>query len=197
MKSGKSARDHRTELLRESSPTCAVRLVVFGFLVVILVNFGCAKRTRLPRAAACPPICVPLISCDDGLWQHVYAGRFQSPKDRLRVIQPCITVTGTIASASKETDGDFHVRLAVDPQFRNLLNARNISGQHGHLVLEPVCENAVTQPDTIRERVCEGFSQDVFTRDMIGRHVAVTGAFVTDMEHGWNEIHPVSSIVVQ
>jgi hypothetical protein len=31
---------------------------------------------------------------------------------------------------------------------------------------------------------------------MIGRHVTVTGVYVTDMEHGWNEIHPVTSIVV-
>jgi hypothetical protein len=76
--------------------------------------------------------------------------------NRQRVIQPCITVTGTISNASTETDGDFHIRLAVDPQFANLLNDKNRSRQHGHIVLEPLCENAVTQPDTIRERVCEG-----------------------------------------
>jgi hypothetical protein len=29
----------------------------------------------------------------------------------------------------------------------------------------------------------------------IGTHVEVTGAFITDMEHGWNEIHPITSVV--
>lgn len=27
-----------------------------------------------------------------------------------------------------------------------------------------------------------------------GTHVEVTGAFITDMEHGWNEIHPITSL---
>jgi hypothetical protein len=49
----------------------------------------------------------------------------------------------------------------------------------------------------LNEEVCSGFSQAVFSADMIGKHVAITGAYVMDMEHGWNEIHPVTSIVVQ
>ncbi len=28
-------------------------------------------------------------------------------------------------------------------------------------------------------------------------HVEITGAFVTDAQHGWNEIHPVTSIVIK
>jgi hypothetical protein len=32
---------------------------------------------------------------------------------------------------------------------------------------------------------------------MKGKHVEITGAYVTDVEHGWNEIHPVTSIVVK
>jgi hypothetical protein len=31
---------------------------------------------------------------------------------------------------------------------------------------------------------------------MKGKHVRITGAYVTDMEHGWNEIHPVTSIAL-
>ena len=113
------------------------------------------------------------------------------------MIQPCVTVTGMIVNAAPEKDGDFHVRLAVDPPFLSLLNDKNNSGQHGYLVIEPVCENPVTQRDTLNEGVCDGFSQNVFSTDMIGKHVAVTGTFVTDVEHGWNEIHPVTDIAVQ
>jgi hypothetical protein len=66
--------------------------------------------------------------------------------------------------------------------FKHLLNAKNVSGQHGFLVVEPVCENPVTQADTLKEGSCNGFSQDVFTQQMVGKHVTITGAYVTDME---------------
>jgi len=55
----------------------------------------------------------------------------------------------------------------------------------------------VKQRDTLKEHVCNGFSQDVYTPDMLGGHVRVTGAYVTDMEHGWTEIHPVTSITIE
>jgi hypothetical protein len=31
---------------------------------------------------------------------------------------------------------------------------------------------------------------------MKGKRVEVMGAFVTDAEHGWNEIHPVSRMTI-
>jgi hypothetical protein len=108
-----------------------------------------------------------------------------------------VSVTGTIKSARSEKDGDFHIRLRLDPQYRSMVNAKNRSGQQGALVVEPVCMNPVKQKDTIKERVCDGFSQDVYTPDMLGAHVRVTGAYVTDMEHGWNEIHPVTFIGIE
>jgi hypothetical protein len=145
----------------------------------------------MPRGVTPAPV------CDPSLWNHVYAGdphKFKSPKDRLKVIQDCITVSGTIKAARVEADGDFHVTVDLDPQFKNLLNAKNTSDQHGFLVVEPICENPVTQADTLKEKVCSGFSQSIFATTMVGKHVLVTGAYVTDMEHGWNEIHPVTSI---
>jgi len=108
-----------------------------------------------------------------------------------------VSVTGTIESARPEPDGDFHIRLRLDPQYRSMLNAKNRSGQHGALVVEPVCMNTVKQKDTLKEHVCDGFSQQVYTPDMLGNHVRVTGAYVTDLEHGWNEIHPVTFIGIE
>ena len=129
----------------------------------------------------------------------MYAGdkrKFSKPQDRLQIIQDCVTVTGTIISAKAEADGDFHIRLQLDPQFASMVNAKNRSGQHGALVLEPVCMNPVTQKDTIEEHACDGFAQHVYRPEMLKQHVRVTGAYVTDMEHGWNEIHPVTSISI-
>jgi uncharacterized protein YraI len=136
-------------------------------------------------------------ACDDSLWQHVYHGTFATAKDRLKILQPCITVTGTVMSAPPEADGDYHIRLKVDPGFENLLNAKNTSGQHGYLVVEPLCEVKPTQQDTIDEGVCNGFKQTIFKKTTtLGKHVKVTGNYVEDMEHGWREIHPVTSIQV-
>ena len=169
---------------------------------------GCAsKRTARtappPIAATASPTVLPPVAagpqCDANLWDHVYAGdpwQFKTAKDRLKIIQDCITLTGTIKNAKAEPDGDFHITVDVDPEFKNLLNEKNTSGQRGFLVVEPVCSNRVTQPDTLKEGVCKGFSQSIYQKNMKGKRVRITGAYVTDMEHGWNEIHPVTSIAL-
>ena len=85
----------------------------------------------------------------------------------------------------------------MDTQFKSLLNDKNISGQGGYLVVEPVCENPITQKDTLEEHACDNFHQTVFDKTMIGKHVEIIGVYVLDEEHGWNEIHPVTSITVR
>ena len=158
-----------------------------------------ARISAHPATVTAAPAAAVSSFCDPSLWNHVYPGdprRFSKPQDRLRIIQDCVTVTGTIISAKPEADGDFHIRLQLDRQFASMANARNRSGQHGALVLEPVCMSPVTQSDTIKEHACDGFAQHVYSPNMLMQHVRVTGAYVTDMEHGWNEIHPVTSIYI-
>jgi len=62
--------------------------------------------------------------------------------------------------------------------------------------VEPVCARRVTQADTLDEGVCDGFKQSIFKPSMLNKRVSVTGAYVEDEEHGWREIHPVTSIVL-
>lgn len=159
--------------------------VVLTVLVIYHVWTGVATPPRADKGA----------SCDMSLWAHVYHGRFSSAEDRLQVINPCLTVTGTIIKARAERDGDWHIQLDLDPDYRPLLNRKNLEEQQGYLVLEPICSNYVSQTDTIEEGVCEVFSQSIFTKDLIGHRVAATGAYVIDMQHGWTELHPVTSIV--
>jgi hypothetical protein len=124
--------------------------------------------------------------CDQTLWNHVY-----SPA-RLQIVDQCKTVSGTIESVSVEQDGDFHIRLRVDPQFASMIKSANVNGQFGDLVLEPICENPVTQPDAIA--ACANFHQNI-NIPQVGTHVTVTGSYVHDLGHGgWAEIHPVTSI---
>jgi hypothetical protein len=180
-------------------------LVAFALTVSVMTAVSTSTNARPKHASHhARTVAVPTAAagafCDPSLWSHVYAGdprRFSKPQDRLQVLQDCVTVTGTIITAKPEKDGDFHIRLRLDPQFASMLNAKNRSGQLGTLVVEPVCMNPVTQKDTIQEHACDGFAQHVYTPDMLNKHVRVVGAYVTDMEHGWNEIHPVTWISIE
>jgi hypothetical protein len=126
------------------------------------------------------------VKCDQSLWNHVY-----NPQ-RLQVVDPCKTVSGIIESKRSEADGDYHIRLKLDPQFSNLVNAANLKEQFGDLVLEPICMNRVTQTDAIS--ACHNFRQSIEI-PAVGSHVQVTGSYVLDKQHGkWAEIHPITSI---
>src|ERR1051325_1490884 len=124
--------------------------------------------------------------CDQTLWNHVY-----NPT-RLQVVDNCKSVTGVIESKRVEKDGDFHIRVKLDPPFLNMINSANIQNQFGDLVVEPICVNKVTQADAIS--ACQNFRQNI-SIPPIGSHVKIIGSYVLDKEHGsWAEIHPVTSI---
>jgi hypothetical protein len=110
---------------------------------------------------------------------------------RLVVLAACVHVTGTVYSVRTEADGDLHVRLTLDPPYLGLINAVNVSGQLGKLVVEPVCEKLVTQADAVA--VCQGDPDPVgITRLKVGLPVWMEGRYVTDTEHGgWAELHPL------
>ena len=113
---------------------------------------------------------------------HVY-----SP-DRLQLLAPCVTLTGTVDIIRTESDGDLHVLLRLDPGQSKYINAKNISAENGDLVTEPVCVNAPTQADAIP--ACSGYHNPLPIPG-VGSHVAATGAWVLDLDHGWMELHPV------
>lgn len=126
--------------------------------------------------------------CDQSLWSHVY-----NPQ-RLKIVENCKIVSGTIDNIITEKDGDSHIRLHLDSQYSNLINAANVNGQHGDLVLEPICQNQAQQQDAIDS--CANFTYHVDVPP-IGTHVLVTGSYVLDLDHGgWAEIHPVTSIAI-
>ncbi|HEX7940085.1 MAG TPA: SH3 domain-containing protein [Gemmatimonadaceae bacterium] len=138
------------------------------------------------------------VGCGDGRWKHVY-----NPQ-RLAVRRQCVTVSGIIVDASggdhkdgarHEKDGDTHSWLKLDHQFAGMLNAGNKSDENGNLVFEIVCHYSVTQATA--KAACSGFT-DHTVIPPIGSHVEITGSFVQDDNHAhWNEIHPVSKIVVK
>lgn len=114
---------------------------------------------------------------------------------RLQLLAPCVTVAGTIEVTRSEPDGDIHVLLLLDPgqacAGQPCVDAGNVARQHGDLVLEPVCEHTVTQSDAVQS--CAGYTSPVVVPP-VGTHVAATGPFVFDRDHGWNEIHPLEAV---
>jgi len=125
--------------------------------------------------------------CDSTLWAHVYNSY------RLVIHTACMSVTGIVTDSYSEADGDYHIRLQVDTQFRYLLNADNNADEDGDLVCEPICAAAITQTDAIAP--CQGLTNTVYLPG-IGEYVKITGPYVTDNDHGWNELHPVTSIEI-
>jgi hypothetical protein len=123
------------------------------------------------------------VTCGDP-HAHVY-----SP-DRLQLLAACVTVTGTVDAIRVESDGDLHVLLKLDPGQDKYINSKNISAESGDLVLEPVCVDTPTQADAVS--ACAGYKNPLII-PAVGTHVAVTGAWVLDLNHGWTEIHPVAA----
>jgi hypothetical protein len=145
----------------------------------------------LTAVAACGP--TPVAGCNPipPALKCVHAGQpgdHTYHPDRLRFIR-CATVTGVIVAVRSEADGDNHVLMRLDRPFSNMINPVNVTRQKGALVLEPECQHAVTQADA-KSACPKNLPPVVF---VIGARYSVTGAYVTDLDHGWNEIHPLTS----
>jgi hypothetical protein len=182
--------------------------VLGGVLAAALAVAGCSGTGRpvsqpaasssssASTAAAAPPgspahhhrrhavAAAHRTACGTRLWAHIYH------PDRLRLIQRCKTVHGTVKELAWEPDGDLHIRLATRPA---LVNAANDQYEHGDLVLEEICQGSVTQADAVA--ACQGVPHDL-TVPSVGDMVAVTGSYVLDQVHGWMEIHPVTSLTI-
>lgn len=123
-------------------------------------------------------------------------------EDRLKLVQRCITVTGTVDTVTQEEDGDVHVDLRLDPGQEHLLNAANRDKVQGDLVTEivpadqPGCVAGQPMPITLgkfENGICTG--ADLAT-PKVGERVSEVGPYVLDINHGWMEVHPVWSITI-
>ena len=124
----------------------------------------------------------------DSINSHIY-----NP-GRLVVQKSCITVSGTVDKVISEDDGDYHLRLRLDPAYGNLTNGANDQYQYGDLVVEIICAHAVTQQDAIA--ACENYVNSIPVPQE-GSHITVSGPYVLDSGHYyWAEIHPVYSLTM-
>jgi len=148
-------------------------VAVFGFLLYRAFHSG---PTESPQ---------DVTHCDPSLWKYVY-----NP-GRLQVLNACISITGAVEKVINEADGDYHIRFRLDQQFESLLDEENISKQHGDLILELMCQGNVTQADAVN--ACSQYDGPYFKPE-VGQRYFVWGTYVHDADHGWNELHPVTSM---
>lgn len=129
---------------------------------------------------------------------------------RLKIIDRCLTVSGTVDCLKDEPDGDVHIRLRLDPKFSRLLQPANslqtCADQPGpHLVVEiiPQHPQGIFQTNNAD---AGGFVTP--PRPKAGDHIVVTGPHVIDSNvlhrvlyqgraaENWAEIHPAWGIEV-
>ena len=100
---------------------------------------------------------------------------------RLGMINSCQQASGTVMMAEHELDGDLDLYVDLDPEYDQLAgSATELGYLHkwgpGDVIVELMPRDGEHLP---------GPSE--------GDHIDLTGAWVTDNNHGYNEIHPVWS----
>ncbi len=106
----------------------------------------------------------------------------------LKVLSSCQSASGVVRSAKRNVDGDWHMFVVPDAGSLRLMNSRN--KQAGGLVAEivPADQQGCTPGQRVKHGICTGAHLPL---PKPGAHISLTGPWVTDLQHGWNEIHPV------
>lgn len=185
----------------------ALILIGLGFIAKNQgwVRIGPGGKITIPRVSLInPPVttaqALPKVAaghCNPTLERHVYRPA------RLKVLAACKTVTGVVDLIRlPELDGDDHINIRLDPGQERLIHRpgvkpggaedyTNTRFQHGDLVTEAICQHRVIQPDA--KSACAGFHGTIQIPP-VGTHIEVTGVYVFDSDHGWTELHPISTI---
>jgi hypothetical protein len=165
-------------------------VVVIGLLLLILVQSIAATSSNSAYSFSLPPPSSSPVQCDPNLWQHVY------DPSRLQGIKNCVTVTGTITNIHAETDGDYYVRVKLDPQYANMTNSANNLYRGGDRIVEAICEQSVSATATTAAAYANFIGKNI-TIPMVGSHVIVTGSYSLDKNYfSWAENHPATAITV-
>lgn len=157
-----------------------MRLAVLLWLVGMAAGCGSAPTAAL-TASTPGATCTPTDQD-----QYVY------DPTRLKVLQTCIRVTGTVDGVSVAPDGDTNISLRLDPPYQHLLTPGNEEGdERGDLGIEAVC--TVSPLDPIVMALCAS-DRDPYAQPAprMGAHVWMEGRYVLDLDHGSHaELHPL------
>lgn len=141
-------------------------------------------------------------------WGPPLAGVYLS--SRLKLVDRCMTLSGTVDCLKAEPDGDIHIRLRLDPQYTRLLRPANslqvcVNQPGPHLVVEIIPQHPHGLFQT-NNADAGGFITPATPKP--GDHIVVTGPHVIDTNvlhrvlyqgqaaENWAEIHPAWAIKV-
>jgi hypothetical protein len=114
--------------------------------------------------------------------KHIYE------PERLKIIKDTETVCGTVVYIRSEEDGDYHIRLKMNPCSVSLSH-KNYTKQDSCIVLEIICEHK----SIISNCKCDDYINKIKV-PKIGDKIQAIGQLVFDKRHKWIEIHPVFKI---
>jgi hypothetical protein len=142
--------------------------------------------------------------CDTAYFNHTYNS------SDLKIYDSCVTITATIKLLDPPAltgDRDYHIYTQPDSQFRWMIYLRDtsfvtlcqgsLSGDTfpGWLNVEEICKGPSGGGSNPADAACGTFNSSVYLPNT-GEYVEITGPFRYDIVHCWNEIHPVSKMVV-
>lgn len=161
-------------------------------LLVVLIAVGAGAAAyfsySLPKVLSQSPSTYPNCNDPGSISNHVH------DPSRLIIVKSCVTASGTVETTYEHGDGDFDMRLRLDPQYRNLTNIANDRYLQGNLVVEIICAHPPTQMSA--RPSCENYVNHI-PLPKVGEHIKVTGPYVLDSGHGnWAEIHPVYTLAI-
>lgn len=153
----------------------------------------------------------PIGTCAPHAMQGPYWPSRLHDRNGDRRVDDCITVTGTVLQTKMEPDGDMHIKLLLDPQYRKYLAPGNEYQTAGNVkdlfVLEIIpqnCHGIYPYDHNCANR--GGFVDPPYPQ--AGDRIEVTGWNVRDFDKlhlalgypphadGWAEIHPVTALRV-
>jgi hypothetical protein len=158
--------------------------IVGGF---VLGGVAFAPRTAAPVSLQDPPGTV-LVGADVAqstpcAWSaDPLEGVDAEMQAELSVLAACAKVNGKVQDITvvvRDEARVYHFTLLPDAEFASLSNAENTAQLKGALMIEVLPQH-----------------QGIIPRLHVGQHLAIEGAHVTDIDHGWNEIHPARVITV-
>ncbi|MBV9178944.1 MAG: hypothetical protein JO297_18095 [Nitrososphaeraceae archaeon] len=133
--------------------------------------------------------------CNQSLWNFI-----ANPPGRFKIINQCVTVTGTVLSINREPDGDTDFPLLLDVPYKNMVTKANFNAlMQGGIWCEMICQHPEmsSEIEPFKRGECNGFNGRLIFNPppQVGQHLMVTGTYLLDVREGGHaEIHPVSSI---
>lgn len=151
--------------------------------------------------------------CSVSYWNQTYANA------RLKIYDSCMTITGVVKYEIPPSglfgtgDGDYHIYILPDTQYSWMVSYRDTnylklcegSDSGGYrlicipcLNVEEVCKGAPTDAGAQAsvDSACHGVFNDSIYLPNVGEYVRCSGPFIYDTVHCWNELHPISYMVV-